>query len=67
MGLKKNYFKNGKLESTGFYSDGNATGIWTYYHENGNKLGHVTLENGELNGEFYSWYENGRRESEGVM
>ena len=60
-------FKNrmgGKKEFEGSYKDGDSTGIWTHWYENGQKNYEVTFKDGKKDGLWTSWYENGQKKSE---
>ena len=53
-------YKTGKKWQEGFYKAGKEDGIWTIWHENGQKKMEVTLELGELISQ-YCWDEFGSK------
>ena len=60
-------FKNrmgGKKEFEGSYKDGDSTGIWTHWYENGQKKKEGTWKDGKGDGLITIWYENGQKNYE---
>ena len=53
-------YKTGKKWQEGYYKAGKEDGIWTIWHENGQKKMEVTLELGELISQ-YCWDEFGSK------
>ncbi len=64
MGEWKEY--NGNRTSTGKYTNGKQTGLWTTIDSLGTKRSELTYENGERNGSFRNWDEKGTLASEGT-
>ena len=50
---------NGK--SVGTYKDGKEEGVWTLWHENGQKKAESTWKNGKKEGVSTTWYDNGQK------
>ena len=62
-----NVFKKylgGKSQLEGSYKDGKRDGLWTEWHENGQKWQEGTYKDGEVDGKGTSWYENGQKKEE---
>ena len=70
-------YDNGKLSSKGNFKDGKWNGLWTYFHENGQKKGEGSFENGDgsdegntgiprngREGTWTFWYKNGQKKTE---
>ena len=65
-GIQRIYHVNGQLKAelnwtNGIQNDGEIIS----YHDNGIKARQVVLLNGDLNGEFSEWYENGQLKRHG--
>ena len=63
-------FKNrmgGKKEFEGSYKDGDSTGIWSHWYENGQKDSEITYKDGKKDGLLTYWYESGQKQSEGTL
>ncbi|WP_223606510.1 toxin-antitoxin system YwqK family antitoxin [Chryseobacterium sp. OSA05B] len=58
-GLKKAYYLNGKLYSSGKIENLKENGVWEYWHPNGQKARKGEFINGKPNGTHEYWYENG--------
>lgn len=58
-GLKKAYYLNGNLYSSGRIENLKENGIWEYWHPNGKKARKGEFINGKPNGTHEYWYENG--------
>ncbi|SDJ56153.1 toxin-antitoxin system YwqK family antitoxin [Chryseobacterium jejuense] len=58
-GLKKAYYLNGKLSSSGKMENLKENGIWEYWHPNGQKARKGEFINGKPNGQHEYWYQNG--------
>ena len=41
-------FSNGQIDLSGFYKNGNKTGLWIYYGEDGAKKKEIYYKNGKL-------------------
>lgn len=53
------YFENGLTEETGYYSNGQKSGLWKDYVKTGKLKQEATYKNGELNGVFkFYFYKN---------
>lgn len=58
------YYDNGQIKTSGFKApDGENTGKWTHYYENGNPYIIRSFVNGKIEGEAYSYFENGNLKS----
>ncbi|MEZ4721199.1 MAG: energy transducer TonB [Flavobacteriales bacterium] len=62
IGKFESFYKNGRLESKGHYSDnGKRVGTWLWYYDSGAKAaGGVYNAKGNENGSWLSYHENGR-------
>ena len=61
-------FKNrmgGEKDFEGSYKDGKKDGLWTVWHENGQKWKEEHYKDGEVYGLRAWWYENGQKQYEG--
>jgi hypothetical protein len=56
----KIFYKNGKIESEGYYVDNMKSGIWEYYHDNGKLSGIGTYINNKPNGKWQFYYNSGQ-------
>ena len=45
--------------------DGKVNGLWTAWHDNGEKKTEFIFRNGEVDGPFNVWYKNGQKKEEG--
>ena len=74
------YYDNGQLKAKGDYRDGDGTnrdengittngriGKWTFWHKNGLQSSDITYKNGEIDGIWTSWNENGDKVWEGTL
>jgi antitoxin component YwqK of YwqJK toxin-antitoxin module len=53
------WYKNGHLRRRGSYHQGQISGTWEFWDEQGHKTMEATYRNDVLNGPFVSLYENG--------
>ena len=44
-----------------------ATGLWTYWYENGKKERKGNFKDGKMDGIWSYWYENGQKDGEGTF
>ena len=58
-GIKKKYYKNGRLKRETPHTDGKANGIEKKYYENGRLKGETPYTDGKLNGVVKEYYETG--------
>ena len=74
------YHDHGQLKAKGDYRDGDGTnrdengittngriGKWTFWHKNGLQSSDITYKNGEIDGIWTSWNENGDKVWEGTL
>ncbi|NOY36987.1 MAG: toxin-antitoxin system YwqK family antitoxin [Chlorobi bacterium] len=63
-GSWKNYYYDGKVQSTGKYINNQRNGIWKFYYKNGKIEQTGSFRSGKENGEWKWYFENGslRRE-----
>jgi len=54
------YHKNGQMNATMTFKDGNMEGLWVVYYENGQLKYGTTYKDGKLNGHFESYHGNGQ-------
>ncbi len=60
------YFPNGLIEYEGEVNEEQKKhGVWTYWHENGNKWLEENYQNNMLHGKFIEWYKSGEISFEG--
>ena len=59
MGLRKSWFRNGKLRDSGNYIEGKQDGAWAIYYENGNMQMSAGYKMGRIDGTVTNWYEEG--------
>lgn len=59
-GIKKAYYLDGKLYSTGKIENLKENGLWEYWHPNGQKAREGEFINGKPDGTHTYWYENGK-------
>ena len=50
----------------GFFEDGEETGLWTFWHQNGQKSHEGEFKDGKEDGAWNFWHENGHLDSERV-
>ena len=62
--VKENY-DNGQLKSLGYLNDGAKDGLWTSWHENGEKQLKIRYKKDVLHGKTSSWHPNGQKKSAG--
>jgi len=66
IGKWKYYHFNGQLHYKGNYDTlGKRTGKWKYYHENGKRKSTVIFSNNIKQGDYKSWYRNGKIKEKG--
>lgn len=65
QGFWKTYYKDGTVESEGYYKDGKQEGQWKYYHDNGRLSAEKNYKSGKLDGTNRTYGENGELESDG--
>lgn len=62
------YYENGQVSEEAFYSAGYCrSGLWRFWHKNGQLASEKLFENGELQGVDKGWYPNGQLAYEGMM
>jgi len=61
----KVFYNDGNLQLEGALKDGERTGKWTSYFQQGGKWSETHFENGKSQGESKSYYENGNLRYEG--
>ncbi|NJM94024.1 MAG: membrane-binding protein [Cytophagales bacterium] len=66
-GRYTSYYINGKVESTGFYREDTATGLWHYFFETGEPKYEGYIKKGVQHGPWRFYYENGNLSKEGAM
>ena len=59
--VKENY-DNGRLKRLGYLNDGAKDGLWTSWHENGEKQLEIRYKKDVLHGKTSSWHPNGAKE-----
>lgn len=57
---KKVLYNSGKVNYLGQYIDGNKSGVWTWWYENGNKKDQCKYDDGSRIDTVFHWYESGR-------
>ena len=62
--VKENY-DNGRLKRLGYLNEGAKDGLWTSWHENGEKQLEIRYKKDVLHGETSSWHPNGQKKSVG--
>ena len=62
--VKENY-DNGRLKRLGYLNDGAKDGLWTSWHENGEKQLEIRYKKDVLHGKTSSWHPNGQKKSAG--
>ena len=60
----KEMYNNGKVKILFYVKDGKKDGLFTKWHENGQKREETNFKNGKLDGIGASWHENGQKSSE---
>lgn len=63
-GLQEKFYPDGTLMMTGNYSEGEQSGIFTFYHDNGKVRSISTWENGKQHGKLQQFYKNGYQKLE---
>ncbi len=59
-GLEQRFYKDGTLMQKGSFKNGKEIGVWEMYHPNGQLKQRTTFnENGEMDGQFISYYSTG--------
>jgi antitoxin component YwqK of YwqJK toxin-antitoxin module len=62
------YYESGQKMSEGTWKDGKEDGLWTWWHENGQKRSEVTYnKHGSPDGKATWYYENGQKMMEGTF
>ena len=62
--VKENY-DNGQLNHLGYLNDGARDGLWTSWHENGEKKLEIRYKKDIIHGKNFSWHPNGQKKSAG--
>mgnify|MGYP006089070981 CR=1 FL=1 len=62
--VKENY-DNDRLKRLGYLNDGAKDGLWTSWHENGEKQLEIRYKKDVLHGKTSSWHPNGQKKSAG--
>ena len=62
--VKENY-DNGRLKRLGYLNEGAKDGLWTSWHENGEKQLEIRYKKDVLHGKTSSWHPNGQKKSAG--
>ena len=63
-GWAKTMSDSGQVAVLGRLKDGKLDGLWTDWHENGQKMVEMIYKDGEVDGLFTMWHENGQKEEE---
>ena len=63
-GLYQRFGRNGKLDLTGQYEEGERIGEWEYFHANGETSAKGSYKNGVREGVWQSWDEKGKLDEE---
>ena len=76
---EEGYYPYGQKYSEGTYKDGRQDGVWTWWYEDGKKIGEGSYLNGDgtdlgyrgvprygRDGKWTFWYENGQKYTEGT-
>ena len=64
-GPSRTFYKNGRLWSVS-YKEGLKDGEWKQFYEDGQDMVKCLYINNQLNGRYIRYYQDGRREFEGV-
>lgn len=59
------YFNNGKTASSGIYNEGQKTGLWIKYRQNGKKESEIFYKNDKRHGSFTNYHSNGNVRNSG--
>lgn len=55
------FYENGKIQEIGFFDvDGNKTGHWLYYYENGNLMTEASFKNNKKSGKWKTYNQKGK-------
>lgn len=66
VGEYNRYDENGKLIEEGQFTEGQMSGLWTFYYPNSTQVKEkVNFKNGQEWGYYESYYANGKRKSDG--
>ena len=66
-GILKKYHENGQLQNKTYWTNNiQDDGEVITYHPDGSKARKITVLNGEINGEFFEWYQNGNIKTQGT-
>ena len=63
-GWIKGMYDSGKVELLGQAKDGKPDGLWTSWHENGQKVKEGMMKDGKEHGLYTEWHENGQKRTE---
>ncbi len=64
IGIKRGFYKNGKIEGKMPYRNGEENGKATVYYEDGKLMGEEPYTDGKINGIAKYYYENGKLKGE---
>ena len=63
---KHTWHNNGNKHTVFNYAGQKLHGLWTIYHENGQKKQELKYNHGKIiDGEYFEWYDNGKKKSKG--
>ena len=66
-GITKNYHENGQLRNKTYWTKNiQEDGEVITYHTDGSKARKITVLNGEINGAFFEWHQNGNIKTQGT-
>ena len=66
-GITKKYHENGQLRNKTYWAKNiQEDGEVITYHTDGSKARKITVLNGEINGEFFEWHQNGNIKTQGT-
>ena len=66
-GITKKYHENGQLRNKTYWTKNiQEDGEVITYHTDGSKARKITVLNGEINGEFFEWHQNGNIKTQGT-
>lgn len=66
-GRYASYFLNGNIESKGYFSNNETTGIWEFFYESGNMKMRGALRQNSNYGLWEYFYESGQKSMEGTV
>ena len=65
IGFWRQWYKNGKIFSSGVYQDSKQEGDWVYFSPNNTDSSKITFKDGKpFDGAKIEWYANGKKETE---